>query len=69
MLGDDGEIGSDKQSNGKVSRGGRDQEFGARCGDGNRNPCRDGWGIGRASVALRRGEEGGESDIEEVRNE
>ena len=77
MFGDDGENGSDRQSNGGISRGGRDWEFWARYGNSNRRPCRDRRGTVRASVVLfreddtpgRRGEEDEESDIEEDRDD
>ena len=73
MLNDHGENGGDRQSNGSISGGGGDWEFGARHCNGNRRPCRDGWGTVRASVILfrkddtlgRRGEQDEESDVEE----
>ena len=77
MFSDHGENGGNRQSNGSVSRGRRDWKFGARHGNGNRRPGRDGRGAVRTGVVLlgeddtsgRRGEQNEKPDIEEDRNE
>ena len=76
MLSNDGENGSNPQSNGGIPRGGRDREFRTRHSGCNRSPCRDGRGAVRASFIVLRGndapggrsEEDEEPDVEENRD-
>jgi len=77
VLDNDGESGSNPQSDGGVSRGRRNWEFGARHSSGNRCPCGDGRGaVGTSIVVLREDDTPGcgseqdeESDVEEDCNE
>lgn len=77
MFSNDGDHGSNAQSNGGVSRGRRDREFRARHSSSNRRPRRDGGGaVGTSSVILGEndtlrggGEQDEQSDIEEDRND
>ena len=77
MLSDDGKYSSSPQSDGGVSRGGGNREFGTRHSGSNRSPCRDGRGTVHARIVILgedntlrgRGKEDEESNIEDDRND